>query len=45
VGIVPADRPRFVILVGALDPRGSEPGGKVAAPVFARVATRALSGR
>src|SRR5262249_49742726 len=42
VGIVPADHPRFVVLVGAESPRGGESGGKVAAPVFARVAARAL---
>ena len=44
VGIVPADHPRFVILVGVESPRGVESGGKVAAPVFARVASRALGG-
>jgi len=44
VGIVPADRPRFVVLVGVESPRGNEGGGKVAAPVFARVAARALGG-
>ncbi len=44
VGIVPADHPRFVILVGVESPRGGEGGGKVAAPVFARVASRALGG-
>jgi beta-lactamase regulating signal transducer with metallopeptidase domain len=44
VGIVPADRPRFVILVGVESPRGGKSGGEVAAPVFARVAARALGG-
>jgi beta-lactamase regulating signal transducer with metallopeptidase domain len=43
VGIVPADRPRFIILVGVESPKGKAPGGKVAAPVFARVAKRALA--
>ncbi len=42
VGLVPAAHPRFVILVGIEEPRDGESGGKVAAPVFARVATRAL---
>ncbi len=41
VGIVPADAPRFVILVGTDGVAGS--GGKVAAPVFATIATRALA--
>jgi beta-lactamase regulating signal transducer with metallopeptidase domain len=44
VGIVPADHPRFVVLVGVEAPRGGESGGKVAAPVFAQVAARALGG-
>jgi beta-lactamase regulating signal transducer with metallopeptidase domain len=44
VGIVPADHPRFVILVGVEAPRGGESGGTVAAPVFAQVASRALGG-
>jgi cell division protein FtsI (penicillin-binding protein 3) len=44
VGIVPADHPRFVILVGVESPRGGQSGGKVAAPAFARVASRALGG-
>lgn len=42
VGLVPEDHPRFVILVGIEEPRDGASGGKVAAPVFARVATRAL---
>jgi beta-lactamase regulating signal transducer with metallopeptidase domain len=42
VGIVPADRPRFVILVGVEAPREGGTGGNVAAPAFARVASRAL---
>jgi cell division protein FtsI (penicillin-binding protein 3) len=40
VGIVPADAPRFVILVGLDGVTGS--GGEVAAPSFARIASRAL---
>jgi cell division protein FtsI (penicillin-binding protein 3) len=42
VGIVPADHPRFVILVGVEAPREGGYGGTVAAPAFARVAARAL---
>ena len=42
VGLVPVDHPRFVILVGIEGPRDGASGGKVAAPVFASVATRAL---
>lgn len=47
VGAIPADKPRFVILVGAVmvvDEKTSDAvGGKVAAPVFARIAARALA--
>jgi hypothetical protein len=44
VGYVPADHPRYVIFVGVESPSGDEPwGGNVAAPVFSRVAARALS--
>jgi beta-lactamase regulating signal transducer with metallopeptidase domain len=39
VGIVPADAPRFVVLVGVDGVTGA--GGKVAAPVFAKIASRA----
>jgi cell division protein FtsI (penicillin-binding protein 3) len=42
VGIVPADAPRFVIVVMVEDPKGGAGGGRVAAPVFARVASRIL---
>ncbi len=42
VGVVPADRPRLVILVVVDEPRGAYYGGVVAAPVFARVASQAL---
>ncbi|MDB4961922.1 MAG: Cell division protein FtsI [Myxococcales bacterium] len=40
VGIVPADAPRFVVLVGVDGVTGS--GGTVAAPAFAAIAARAL---
>jgi cell division protein FtsI (penicillin-binding protein 3) len=39
VGIVPADAPRFVVLVGVDGVDGA--GGKIAAPVFAKIASRA----
>ena len=39
VGIVPADAPRFVVLVGVDGVTGA--GGQVAAPVFAKIASRA----
>jgi beta-lactamase regulating signal transducer with metallopeptidase domain len=42
VGFVPANRPRFVILVGVEAPREGGTGGNVAAPAFARIASRAL---
>jgi beta-lactamase regulating signal transducer with metallopeptidase domain len=42
VGIVPADAPKYVILVAADRPKGDVAGGVVAAPVFARVAKRIL---
>jgi beta-lactamase regulating signal transducer with metallopeptidase domain len=40
VGIVPSDAPRFVVLVGVDGVTGA--GGEVAAPVFAKIASRAL---
>jgi beta-lactamase regulating signal transducer with metallopeptidase domain len=43
IGIVPADAPRYVILVGAVDPQEGKWGGAVAAPAFARIAARALA--
>jgi cell division protein FtsI (penicillin-binding protein 3) len=44
VGIIPSTSPRFVILVGLEQPEGEAAyGGTVAAPVFSRVATRALA--
>ena len=42
VGIVPIDRPRYVIYVGVGQPRQPGTGGSLAAPVFARIATRVL---
>jgi beta-lactamase regulating signal transducer with metallopeptidase domain len=43
VGLVPSTSPRFVILVGVVQPKGEQvSGGTVAAPAFARVASRAL---
>ena len=38
IGIVPARRPRFVILVSVDEPRGAIWGGVVAAPAFKRIA-------
>jgi cell division protein FtsI (penicillin-binding protein 3) len=38
VGIVPASRPRFVILVAVDEPRGAIWGGTVAAPAFEQIA-------
>ena len=45
VGIVPVASPRYVIVVGIEQPRDGAAGGKAAAPVFSRVATRALATR
>jgi cell division protein FtsI (penicillin-binding protein 3) len=45
VGFVPSKAPRFVILVGVEQPKGEVAAGEVAAPVFARVASRALVAR
>jgi len=42
VGMVPASRPRLVILVSVDEPRGAIWGGVVAAPAFARIADFAL---
>lgn len=43
VGLVPAERPRFVIYVGIESARGANPwGSEVAAPVFARLAKQML---
>lgn len=42
VGIVPADKPRFVILVAIDEPKTAVYGGEVAAPVFQAIARQAL---
>jgi len=42
VGMVPAERPRFVILVKVERPRGAIYGGVVAAPAFAELAKLAM---
>ena len=43
VGIAPIDQPRFVIYVGVGQPDKEGSGGTIAAPVFARIAARALA--
>jgi cell division protein FtsI (penicillin-binding protein 3) len=43
IGIVPADRPRYIIYVGVGTSRHEGSGGALAAPVFARIARRALA--
>ncbi len=43
IGAAPADAPRFVILVGAVVADENGTGGRVSAPVFARIAARALA--
>ena len=42
VGIIPATRPRFVLLVTADEPQGAQYGGTVAGPYFSNAAARAL---
>jgi cell division protein FtsI/penicillin-binding protein 2 len=42
VGFVPAERPRFVILVKVAKPRGAIYGSVVAAPAFAEIARNAM---
>ncbi|MBW3670429.1 MAG: penicillin-binding protein 2 [Acidobacteria bacterium] len=41
-GYVPADRPRLAILVAIDEPRTSQYGGEIAAPVFREIAERSL---
>jgi beta-lactamase regulating signal transducer with metallopeptidase domain len=43
IGIVPIDRPRYVIYVGVGQPTEPGSGGTLAAPVFSRLATRILA--
>lgn len=43
VGFLPAREPRYVVYVGIDAPRDGAPGGRAAAPVFARVSSRLLS--
>lgn len=43
VGAIPADDPRYVILVGVLVEGAGYHGGTVAAPAFARIAARLLA--
>jgi cell division protein FtsI (penicillin-binding protein 3) len=45
VGFVPAEEPRFTILVVLDSPRGRYHGGDIAAPVFKRIAEQALAYR
>ena len=42
VGIIPATRPRFVLLVTADEPQGPQYGGTVAGPYFSSAAERTL---
>jgi cell division protein FtsI/penicillin-binding protein 2 len=42
VGMIPAERPRYVILVKVERPHGSIYGSQVAAPVFAQLARAAM---
>lgn len=42
IGMVPADHPRYVILVKVTRPRGAIYGGVVAAPAFAKIAAAAM---
>ena len=42
MGLVPADQPRFAILVSVDEPQPEHTGGVVAAPVFRRIAEQAL---
>lgn len=42
IGMVPADHPRYVILVKVTRPRGAIYGGVVAAPAFAKIASAAM---
>ena len=43
VGIAPLDNPRFVIAVMVDEPKGVRTGGQVAAPIFSKIASDALT--
>ncbi|RMD52687.1 MAG: penicillin-binding protein, partial [Nitrospirae bacterium] len=43
IGFVPADRPKFVLIVVVFEPKGAIYGGVVAAPVFRSIAEQALA--
>jgi cell division protein FtsI/penicillin-binding protein 2 len=43
VGFVPADKPRFALIVVVYEPKGQIYGGVVASPVFRDIANQALS--
>ena len=43
VGFVPADNPRFAMIVVVYEPKGQVYGGLVAGPVFKRIADQSLS--
>jgi cell division protein FtsI (penicillin-binding protein 3) len=43
VGFVPADKPRFALIVVVYEPKGQIYGGVVASPVFKDIANQALS--
>ena len=43
VGFVPADNPKIAMIVVVYEPKGQHYGGLVAAPVFKRIAEKALS--
>jgi cell division protein FtsI (penicillin-binding protein 3) len=43
VGFVPADKPKFALIVVVYEPKGQIYGGVVASPVFKDIANQALS--
>ncbi len=43
IGFVPADNPAIVMLVSVDEPKGTDYGGVIAAPVFAHIASQALN--
>ncbi|RMD81787.1 MAG: hypothetical protein D6820_04640, partial [Lentisphaerae bacterium] len=42
IGFVPAERPAFVLLVVADEPKGAHYGGTVCAPYFSKIAEEVL---